>query len=164
MRKWGSGSVLELGSVDLGEIADALGDQSNYEHHWLIDPGTGEVVFWTAEGGINGETPVDLDELDLLPIRPLPSYVWYQDMADFADGISDERAGRRLSRAIQGRGAFRRFRDELEEEYPGLLEAWYAFRDTRSMRRAVEWLAESSLIGDDAATRYLNDHPDPRLP
>ncbi len=24
----------------------------------------------------------------------LPSYVWYQDMADFADGNSDERAGR----------------------------------------------------------------------
>jgi hypothetical protein len=41
---------------------------------------------------------VDLDELDLVCIDPLPSYVWYQDMADFAERISDERVGRRLAR------------------------------------------------------------------
>jgi hypothetical protein len=73
--------------------------------------------------------PVDLDELDhLVAIEPLPSYVWYEDMVDFVEGISDERAGRRLGRAIQGKGAFRRFRDELHEEYPELLQVWYAFR------------------------------------
>jgi len=42
-------------------------------------------------------------------------------MADFAEQVSDERAGRRLARAIQGKGAFRRFRGELHEEYPDLL-------------------------------------------
>jgi hypothetical protein len=41
--------------------------------------------------------PVDLDELDLICIDPLPSSIRYQDMADFADQISDERAGRRLA-------------------------------------------------------------------
>lgn len=38
-----------------------------------------------------------LDEVDLIGIRPLPWYVGYQDMADFADGITDERAGRRFA-------------------------------------------------------------------
>jgi len=33
-------------------------------------------------------------------------------MADFAERISDGRAGRRLARAIDGRGAFRRFKAE----------------------------------------------------
>jgi hypothetical protein len=94
---------------------------------------------------------VDLDELDLVCIDPLPSYVWYQDMADFAEQISDERAGRRLARAIDGRGAFRRFKAELHDEYPHLLPVWYAFRDSRAKRRAVVWLAESSLIDDDSA-------------
>ena len=42
-------------------------------------------------------------------------------MADFAEQITDERAGRRLARAIQGKGAFRRFKDELHEEYPDLV-------------------------------------------
>jgi len=85
-------------------------------------------------------------------------------MVDFAEGIQDERAGRRLARAIAGRDAFRRFKDELHEEYPHLLPAWYAFRDTRANRRAVEWLADSSLIADDEAARYLAAHPDPDLP
>ena len=49
---------------------------------------------------------------------------------------ADEHAGRRLARAIQGKGAFGRFKDELHEEHPDLLPAWYAFRDTRARRRA----------------------------
>jgi hypothetical protein len=156
--------VLDLDKLDLGEIADALADRIDYEHRWLIDPRTGEVVFWTSDGGFDGKNPVDLDELDLVWIDPLPSYVWYQDMADFVEEISDDRAGRRLARAIDGRGAFRRFRLELHEEYPHLLPAWYAFRDTRAKRRAVEWLADNSLIDDESASRFLADHPDPELP
>ena len=158
------GLVLDLSSLDLEEIANALADQTDYEHRWLIDPHTGEIAFWTADTGIDGQTPVDLDELDLVVIDPLPSWVWYQDMADFADGITDERAGRRLARAIQGKGAFRRFKDELHEEHPDLLPAWYAFRDTRARRRAVQWLADNSLIDDDAADRFLDRNPEAVLP
>ena len=156
--------MLELSSLDLGEIADALADQTDYEHYRLINPDTGEIVFWTADTGIDGQTPVDLDDLDLVCINPLPSWVWYQDMADFAETITDERAGRRLARAIQGRGAFRRFKDELREEHADLLPVWYAFSDVRARRRAVEWLADNSLIDDEAAERFLASHPDPELP
>jgi hypothetical protein len=159
-----SGLVLELSGLDLEEIGNALADQADYERRWLINPQTGEIVFWTADTGIDGQTPVDLDELDLIGIDPLPPWVWYQDMADFAEDISDERAGRRLARAIQGKGAFRRFRDELRDEFPDLLQTWYAFRDVRATRRAVQWLADNSFIDDDAASRFLADHPDPDLP
>ncbi len=138
--------MLDLNGLDLEEIAN------------------GEVVFWTSDTGVDGQTPVDLDELDLISIDPLPSYVWYQDMADFAERVSDERVGRRLARAIQGKGAFRRFKDELHEEYPHLLPAWYAFRDTRARHRAVEWLADNSLINDDTATRFRDEHPEPDVP
>ncbi len=158
------GLVLDLSRLDLEEIADALADQTDYEHRWLINPETGEVVFWTSDTGIDGQTPVDLDDLDLIGIGPLPSYIWYQDMADFADQVSDERAGRRLARAIQGKGAFRRFKDELHEEYPHLLDAWYAFRDARARRRAVEWLADNSLINADAAACFFEQHPEPTVP
>lgn len=156
--------MLDLSRLDLDEIANALSDQTDYEHRWLINPDTGAVVFWTSDLGIDGTTPVDLDELDELCIDPLPSYVWHQDMADFAELVSDERAQRRLIRAIQGRGAFRRFKDELHEEFPKLLPAWYAFRDSRARRRAVEWLADNSLIDDGAATQYIAEHPTPDLP
>ncbi|MEV0805023.1 UPF0158 family protein [Micromonospora sp. NPDC050200] len=148
---------------DLEEIATALEDQSAYEHRWLIDPATGEVLFWTADGGIDGKTPVDLDDLDVVPIHPVPSYVWHGDMADFADRLSDERAGRRLRRAIDGRGAFRRFRDELHEEYPHLVPVWQGFHQARALRRAIDFLAENSLIAEEAAERARAEHPDPAV-
>jgi hypothetical protein len=132
-------------------------------HRWLIHPQTGDIAIWTSDTGIDGQNPVDLDELDLVCIDPLPSHVWYQDMADFAVRISDDRAGRRLARAIEGRGAFRRFKAELHEEYPQLLPAWYAFRDNRARRRAVEWLADHSLIDDETAGHYHATHPDIEL-
>jgi len=156
--------MLDLSNLDLEEIASALSDQTDYEHRWLINPQTGEIAFWTADTGIDGQTPVDLDELDLVSIGPLPSWVWYQDMADFAERITDERAGRELARAIQGQGAFRRFKDELHHQFPDLLPAWFAFRDARATRRAVQWLADSSLIDNEAADRFLAGHPDPALP
>ena len=102
--------VLDLDSIDVEEIATALADQTDYEHRWLFDPRTGEVVFWTSDTGIDGENPVELEELDLILIEPLPSYIWYQDMVDFAEGISDRAAGRSLSASLQGKGAFRRFK------------------------------------------------------
>jgi Uncharacterised protein family (UPF0158) len=156
--------MLELSRLDLDEIAEALSNQTDDEHRWLINPDTGEILFWTSDTGIDGNTPIELDDLDELPINPLPSHVWYQDMADFAEHISDERARRRLTRAIQGRGVFRRFKDELHEEFPDLLPVWYAYRDSRARRRAVEWLADNSLIDDAAATQYIAEHPTPDRP
>jgi hypothetical protein len=157
--------MLEIDKCDLDEIATALADQNPYdEHQILINPETGEIVLWTRDGGIDGQTPIDLDDLDLIPISPLPSYVWYQDMADFTELVSDERAARGLARAIDGRGAFRRFKAELHEEYPHLLPAWYAFRDNRAACRAVEWLRDASLISDDEADGFRAKHPDPDVP
>ncbi len=95
--------MLDLSSIDLEEIANARADQADYERRWLIDPATGEIAFWTADGGIDGQGPVDLDELDLLVIDPLPSWVWYQDMADFAGGLPPVQG--RASRGAPGPGA-----------------------------------------------------------
>ena len=39
-----------------------------------------------------------------------------------------------------------RFKDELYEEYPELLPPWYAFRDARAQRRAVEWLVDNDIV------------------
>jgi hypothetical protein len=53
-----------------------------------------------------------------------------------------------------------RFKDELHQEYPELVAVWHSFRDARAKRRAVEWLAERSIVSGDAAERY----PDVELP
>jgi hypothetical protein len=102
--------MLDLGGIDLEELATALADQTDYEHRWLMDPRTGQVAFWTSDTGIDVEDPVEIDELDLSDRSPLVLRV-FQDMADFAEGFRDRTAGRRLSQSLQGRGAFRRFKN-----------------------------------------------------
>lgn len=157
--------MLDLTAVDVDELASALADQADYDHRWLIDPQSGEIVSWTSDCGIDGENPVDIDELDhLVLIDPLPSYVWYQDMVDFAEGISDGRAGEHLARTLEGKGVFRRFRNELHQRHPDLVSAWRAFSDVRAAVRAVRWLADERLIDDDTAQQFFRDHPDVALP
>ncbi len=156
--------MLDLHAIDLEEIATALADQTDYEHRWLIDPRTGEIAFWTSDTGIDGENPVELDELDLVVIEPLPSYVWYQDMVDFADAISDRAAGDSLSHSLQGKGAFRRFKNELYQGHPELISAWQFLRDARAQARAVQWLADEGLIDEGAARQFKRDHAEPDLP
>src|SRR3954468_14616342 len=62
--------MLDVGRIAVEELADALADQTDYEHRWLIDPRTGEVRFWTSDTGIDGQDPVEIDDLDLVPIDP----------------------------------------------------------------------------------------------
>jgi hypothetical protein len=62
--------------VDMDEIATALSDETDHEHRGLIDAQTGDIAFRNADTHINGENPIDLDELNLLPIDPLPSPVF----------------------------------------------------------------------------------------
>ena len=156
--------MLDLNRIDVEEIATALADQTDYEHRWLIDPRTGEVAFWTSDTGIDGQNPVDINELDLIPIDPLPSHVWFRDMADFAEGISDAEASRLLKQALHGRGAFRRFKNELYQRHPELIAAWHGLRNIRAERRAVQWLLDKELIDDNHARRFALEHPDPQLP
>jgi hypothetical protein len=85
-------------------------------------------------------------------------------MADFAAGLSDERAAGVLLRAIEGKGAFRRFKDRLHEDYPHLLPAWHAFGSNRARRRAIDWLVDNSLVDHETAERALTRDPDPSLP
>ena len=69
-------------------------------------------------------------------------------MVDFAEGISDRAAGRRLSASLQGKGAFRRFKNEVYEHHPELISAWQALRDARAEHRAVQWLVDEGLVDE----------------
>jgi len=156
--------MLDLDAVDVEEIANALADQTDYDHRWLIDPETGGWPSGPATSASTGENPAELDELDLISIDPLPPHVWYQDMVDFAEGISDRDIGERLRRSLEGKGAFRRFKNELYQRQPELISHWHALRDARARIRAVQWLADEGLIEEDDAQLFARDHPEPALP
>ena len=64
-------------------------------------------------------------------------------MAAFAGRQHDEGLRERLEQAIEGKGAFIRFRDLVHGENPG--EQWYAFSTDRQMGRAREFLADHGI-------------------
>ena len=128
--------------VDLEELAGILeGDPAHGGGR--IDVRTGEVWPQAAVDYARDKGEVDPDDED--PDRWLA--VWcegsraaYGDMEDFIEALSDEDRADRLSIAISGRGAFRRFKDVLGR-WPGELEGWYAFSDERQRGRSRAWLA-----------------------
>jgi hypothetical protein len=65
-------------------------------------------------------------------------------MEDFISTVKDARLRDRLWRAISGRGAFRYFKDVLED-HPRERERWFAFKDAQVRQRVLAWLAEEDI-------------------
>jgi hypothetical protein len=61
-------------------------------------------------------------------------------MEAFIETVADDDRADRLSIAITGRGAFRRFKDVLDR-WPDDLERWHVYSGERQRGRAHAWLA-----------------------
>jgi len=117
--------------VDLAEVAELTeGDRLSGAGGYL-DLTTGEVVpsFMTdgAEVGDDAVLDVDEDPDRWLYLECEGSRAGWRDMEEFAGAVADRQQGDRLLRALECKGAFRRFRDLVHEQ--GLADAWYAFED-----------------------------------
>lgn len=143
--------VLQLDDVDLAELATWI-DNRDYCSAYL-DPATGE-VYPAFEGevlGADGE-PIDLDDVDWRPIGGSSSREAYQDMEDFADAVGDPAVSGQLRTALGGKGAFRRFRDQMYRQPEEISRAWQRYRDLRATIRAVQWLQDEQLVVEAEAT------------
>ena len=67
----------------------------------------------------------------------------WRDMAAFAERHHDAALRERLQRAIEGKGAFHRFRDLVHQE--SIAEQWYTFSTDRQLGRAREFLANEGI-------------------
>jgi hypothetical protein len=68
----------------------------------------------------------------------------YRDMVDFAAGLPEGHLQELLFLALEGRGAFRRFRSVFDNEaYDAELTRWTLFRNERGLGRARAWLAQA---------------------
>lgn len=154
--------MLDLAKIDLGELACALEDHS-LDATWLLDPATGEVWRISEELPLE-EYGVDEEAVDqMVAIDPVASQESYADMEDFITRVGDPRTRGLLSRAIEGRGAFRRFKDTLLE-FPELRQAWFTFHDARAERRAIEWLRDEGMVDPGQAGSAIAARTDPELP
>lgn len=65
-------------------------------------------------------------------------------MGQFADNVCDNRKRELLLVALEGKGAFRRFKDTLDRT--GLAGEWYKFRDGAYIEIAREWCEENEIF------------------
>jgi hypothetical protein len=109
-----------------------------------IDLLTGNIY---QPGSLDFDRPEELDEdsESFDPDRWLyfhpESGEGYRDMLDFASALPDGRLREQLFQALEGRGAFRQFRNVLHDDAHEVeLTRWTLFRDERELGRGREWL------------------------
>jgi hypothetical protein len=134
----GPAAMLRALPVDLEELAGILeGDPLGIGGR--IDIRTGEVwsqaaIEYVLETGEEHEETAD-DPERWLAVHGEGSREGYRDMELFIASVEDPGRAERLDIAIKGRGAFRRFKDELAC-WPGELERWHALSEERQRGRA----------------------------
>jgi uncharacterized protein YciI len=141
--------------VSLDELASCL-DGDPLQGHGAVDLQTGDLYHpGTLEYDRPDELDEDSDSFD--PDRWLffhpESGDGYRDMLDFAADLPDGLLREQLFRALDGRGAFRRFRDVLSNDAHAVqLTRWLLFREERELGRARDWLATAGYRTDDPIT------------
>ena len=119
-------------------------EDASCEREYHLDTKTGEVIM-IADSMATEECEQIREELEedtedrYLYVEKQTSHEGYQDMEDFIETVEDENLKDKLYIAIDGRGAFRRFKDVLYD-HPEERERWLAFRDTHLEERIIAWL------------------------
>jgi Uncharacterised protein family (UPF0158) len=117
----------------------------------FLDTRTGEVVTVT-EGAIDypeQRGKVQAGGEAFVRIEPAASREQYKWMERFVAGVTDEPLRERLVIAIDGKGAFRRFKDVLLN-YPTERERWFSYRAELLHWAMHKWLEKEQLSPKEA--------------
>lgn len=144
-----------LAEIDIGLIGIV---RSNGEGGYY-DPSDGTaIMIMDGEAVTDEDSEPDPDERGWIALEPYDTHDGYRDMTDFADAVTDPILADRLSRALDGRGAFRRFRDTLAED--GLYPVWARFSDARLDTNTIEWLIAEDLCDPAEGAIGVRDRAD----
>lgn len=134
--------------VDLEDLGDLLDGPAGAQSG-LVDLQTGavwpgDVLDNARDAGID-DVPEEADGTRWLEVSP--GGHGGRDLRAFVATVSHPDVAERLDRAIRGKGAFRRFRQELHR-WPHEASRWHAFTDDRRIGRARAWLADAGYRSD----------------
>ena len=95
-----------------------------------------------------------LNDSRYLRIDPVSSREQYRWMERFIATVEEEELRRRLNIAIDGKGAFRRFKDALMS-HPVDRERWFAFRSERLRACMESWLTAHGIKAVERPTWHV---------
>ena len=159
----------------LAEAMDSVLEEATQEY----DKATGEIHF-IYDGMVDGEINQELEEYicesdDFIALPEKYEINDYEIMREFIYTLPNGNLQDKLINAISGRGAFRRFREVLDDY--GKTEKWYAYKEAAYEQIAREWaerhdieiiedipskldaleMEESDNTDYEAAARYWTD-------
>jgi Uncharacterised protein family (UPF0158) len=145
-----SGEVLLVGEESrrmLDHIYETYGDQ---ERHVDLDAvlGRRELVEWVKD---DLKTAHRIDSgfgSRYLQVPESDSLEGYADMKGFIETVENHAFADKLWSAIQGKGAFRRFKDALAAQ-PGEEQRWLAFKAEQVRLRIAGWLVSNDIEVED---------------
>lgn len=129
--------------VDWEALEDAF-ENNAPEVHSYLQLGTGEVlrvVDGIADPEMHARIAADANYMRIDPVSSREQYRW---MERFIQMLDEGDLRDRLSAAIDGKGAFRRFKDVLMAHAPER-ERWFAFRSERLRVFMEAWLSAHAL-------------------
>ncbi len=134
--------------VDVSELIDAF-ENSRVGYEYYLDIVTGE-IFYISDEWMDTEKANEIyEKMEQEPDRYLAiptdsSREGYRDMEAFAETVKDENLREKLWIALDGKGAFRRFKDVLLE-YPQERDRWFKFKEERTKSRIADWVKENKI-------------------
>jgi Uncharacterised protein family (UPF0158) len=127
-------------------MLEAAMEDADLANMYFLNTQTGEVVFF-SEYDDDEEREKLSEEIDgsndYIRIDRIPSSEAYQWMADFVDEVvapKDQFLAEKLSIALRGRGAFRRFKEVLHESTDKWVQAWYQWKDNHLKEACINGL------------------------
>ena len=130
--------------IKLSEIIDAI-DFTDQFSEYFLDRVTGEVIQVNDMIMTSKEKEEIYDRLDEHGFYRLPDsrdIDDYRTMESFIFTLTGAVADR-LSNAISGRGAFRRFKDTIRSM--GLEDQWYEYQEAAHRNLAIRWCETNDL-------------------
>ncbi len=92
-------------------------------------------------------------------VEPASSREQYRWMERFVSSVTDEPLRKRLVISIDGKGAFRRFKDVLLA-YPAERERWFSYRSNLLHWHIQNWLVSHDIAGEFSAPWGELDEPE----
>lgn len=138
-------------SIDWEALETAV-ERNSPDAESFLDTSSGQVI--TVVRGdpeaeqLKAKVAANID--NFIRVEPASSREQYRWMERFVASVSDEPLQRRLVISIDGKGAFRRFKDVLLA-YPAERERWFSYRSNLLHWHIQNWLANHSFEGLESA-------------
>ncbi|MBN2525047.1 MAG: hypothetical protein JXR76_01555 [Deltaproteobacteria bacterium] len=139
-----------LVAIDWAELEGAL-ENNSPELHSFLNKSSGDVIR-IFNGTDNAERRLQEVEADpsYVYIEPISSREQYRWMEEYIEEMEDCPLKDKLNIAVDGKGAFRRFKDVLVQD-PDKREVWFAKRSEKLQAHIAEWLKAKNIVASNSA-------------